>query len=132
MTRNDDEQNPPQDIGWSPPPPEECEEYNYDSAVGDPGDLLHFRQCWDMSGRMADFAIIQMSRLDGRLKRVAEADIRHGELHVHILNQQGKRIGRESIQPVVTQQDVEKAYDVAFDRFVEKWEEYKRRWRSGR
>jgi hypothetical protein len=132
MTGNDDEETAPQEVGWTPPPADECEEYNYDTPVGDPGDVLHFRHSWDMGSRLVDFAIIQMSRVGGRLVRVAEADIRHGELHVHVLNQHGERIARESIQPVVTQQDVDKAYDVAFDRFVEKWEEYKRRWRSGR
>lgn len=72
-----------------------------------------------------------MARLDGREVLAAEADIRHGDLHVHILNQRGERIARESIQPVVTQQDVEKAYDAALDVFSEKWEDYKRRWRNG-
>src|ERR1700733_8840016 len=131
MTRNDDDSNPPEDTGWTPPPADECEEYVYNTPVGDLGDLLRFRQRLDASGRMADFAIIQMSPLHGRLKRVAEADIRHGELHVHVLNQREERIGHESIQPVVTQQDLEKAYDACLDRFVEKWEEYKRRWRNG-
>ncbi len=70
--------NPPEDTGWTPPPADECEEYEYNSPVGDLGDLLRFRQCWDASGRMADFAIIQMTRLDGRLKRVAEACGRSG------------------------------------------------------
>jgi hypothetical protein len=124
--------NVPNDVGWTSPPADQCEEYVYDTAVGDLGDLLRFRQRLDASGRMVDFAVIQMSRLGGRLVRVVEADIRHGELHVHVLNKQGQKIAHESIQPVLTQQDVEKAYDIAFDRFVEKWEEYKRRWRSGR
>jgi hypothetical protein len=131
MTRNDDGGIRESAAEWIPPPPDEREEHEYDSAVGDPGDILHFRQCWDPGGRMADFAIIQMSPLGGRQQRVAYADIRHGELHVHILNQQGAEIGHESLRLVVTQKDVEEAYDMALDRFVEKWEEYKRRWRRG-
>lgn len=131
MTRNDSSETLQPAAEWIPPPPDEREEYEYDSPVGDPGDVLHFRQCWDLAGRMADFAVIQMSPLGGRLRRVAYADIRHGELHVHILNQQGGEIGHEGLRPVVTQKDVEEAYDLAIDRFVEKWEEYKRRWRRG-
>jgi hypothetical protein len=117
--------------GWIPPPPDEREEYEYDTPVGDPGDVLHFRQCWDLGGMMVDFAVIQMSPLGGRLRQVAYADIRYGELHVHILNQQGTEIGGEHLRPVVTQKDVDEAYGAAIDRFVEKWEEYKRRWRHG-
>lgn len=120
-----------QRIEWIPPPADQCEEFSYDSPVGDLGDILRFRQCWDLNGRMVDFAIIQMTRLDGYLVRVAAADIRHGELHVHVMNKAGKRIARESIQPVISHQDAEKAYDAALDLFTEKWEEYKRRWRHG-
>lgn len=61
---------------WIPPPPDEREEYEYDTPVGDPGDVLHFRHCWDLAGMMVDFAVIQMSPLGGRLRRVAYADIR--------------------------------------------------------
>lgn len=67
---------------------------------------------------MVDFAVIQMSPLGGRLRQVAYADIRHGELHVHILNQQGTEIGGEHLRPVVTQKDVDEAYGAAIDRFV--------------
>ena len=103
MTRSSDGGASDPVAGWIPPPPDEREEYEYDTPVGDPGDVLHFRQCWDLGGMMVDFAVIQMSPLGGRLRQVAYADIRHGELHVHILNQQGTEIGGEHLRPVVTQ-----------------------------
>jgi hypothetical protein len=131
MTRSSDGGASDPVAEWIPPPPDEREEYEYDTPVGDPGDVLHFRQCWDLGGMMVDFAVIQMSPLGGRLRQVAYADIRHGELHVHILNQQETEIGGEHLRPVVTQKDVDEAYGAAIDRFVEKWEGYKRRWRHG-
>jgi hypothetical protein len=131
MTRERDQR--PQPVGdWTPPPLDECQEYPpYDSPVGDPGDILRIRQCWDLRDRLVDFAIIQMSPLRGRLRRVAVADICHGELHIHVLDQQEIRIRRESIWPVNTQLDVEKSYDAGLDRITEKWQDYKRRWRDG-
>lgn len=130
MTQSDDE-CPDRAAEWRPPPADECEQYSYAAPVGDQGDQLQFRQRWDVNGRLADFAIVLMSPLEGELRCVAECDIRHGDLHVHLLNQRGIRTVRESIQSVVTQQDVEKAYDAALDVFTEKWEDYKRRWRNG-
>jgi hypothetical protein len=132
MTQDEGDETSQPEVGYTPPPADECEEHGYYTPLGDEGDILHFRHCWDLAGRMADFAVIQMSTLGGHLRRVAEADIRHGNLHVHVLNQQEERIGRpESLRPVITQQDVEDAYDVAVDLFMAKWEEYKRRWRNG-
>jgi hypothetical protein len=122
---------PQQAGGWTPPPLDECQEYTYDSSVGDPGDILRIRQCSDLRDRLVDFAIIQMSPLHGRLRRVAVADICHGELHVHVHDEQEQKIYRESIRPVDTQLDVEESYDAGLDRIVGKWEDYKRRWRNG-
>lgn len=118
---------------WELPPPEECEETEYDTPAGEDGDILHFRQYWHLFGgtNLASFAIIAMSPLGGRLRRVAAADICHGELHVHIYDTQGRRIGRECMRPVSKQEDVDDGYGEAIDRIVEKWEHYKRRWRDG-
>ena len=95
-----------QQVGdWTPPPPDKCYEYlPYDTPVGDGGDILRIRHCWDHQDRLVDFAVIMMSRHRGRLIRVAEADICHGELHVHVLNQREERIRREAIWPVNTQE----------------------------
>lgn len=117
---------------WEPPPPDECEETSYSTLVGTAGDTLHFRQCWHLlGGTLANFAIIAMTPLGGTLRRVATADICHGELHIHIYNQQEQRIRRECIGPVSTQRDVDDSYGQALDRMTQNWEHYKRRWRDG-
>lgn len=94
---------------------------------------MHVRQYYHLFGgtSLANFAIIEMSMFRGRLLRVAAADICHGELHVHVYNQQEVRIHRECMRPVSTQRDVDDSYGEALDRIIEKWEHYKRRWRDG-
>jgi hypothetical protein len=116
---------------WRPPPADERAESTYRAAVGDMGDVEVFRQSYDIRDRLVDFAVIQKSWHNGHLVTVAEADIRHGELHVHIYDQKGERIAREVIRPVSSQKDVEDCYDAALAWFDEKWEHCKWRWRRG-
>lgn len=130
MTTDPDDR--PGQVGdWTPPPLDEWYEHQYDTPVGDPGDILRFRHCWDWQDCLVDFAVILMSNCGGTQLRVAVADICHGELHVHVYNQQGEKIHRESIWPVDTQVDVQRSYDAALDRMMENWGLYKRRWRYG-
>jgi len=57
-----------------------------------------------------------MAPLGGHLRRVAVADICHSELHIHVFNQQGVKVARESLQPIDTYEDVDEGYDAGFDR----------------
>lgn len=45
------------------------------------GDTEVFRQSYGIRNRLVDFAVIQKTRHNGQLVTVAEADVRHGELH---------------------------------------------------
>jgi hypothetical protein len=79
MTRERDDPGPQRAGDWTPPPLDECQEHPlYDSPNGDPGDIQRIRLCFDLRDRLVDFAIIQMSPLHGRPRRVAMADICHG------------------------------------------------------
>jgi hypothetical protein len=119
---------------WEGPPAQECEEHNYRTAVGNDGDIIHFRQRWHLlTGYLADFAIILMSPVDGLLCHVAELDICHAELHIHPCDRTGERLpdARKSIRPIDTQEDVNASYDQALELMMAEWEHYKQRWRDG-
>ena len=117
---------------WTPPA--ESDENVYDTAVGDMGDILRFRHNRDIQDLLVDFAIIQMTRHDGELACVAEIDIRHGYLHVHYYNQQGRRVGQPrdiGERPVTSQKDVDDSYASALAWIEENWEDCKWRWGRG-
>jgi hypothetical protein len=124
----------PADSGQNPwlPPPDECEEQNFYAAVGELGDVEHFRMVRDLRDNLVDFAIIETTRYQGRSVQVAVADICHGQLHVHIYGKRaGGRVGREDIMACASQKDVDDCYITALDQIEEKWEDYKGRWNRG-
>jgi hypothetical protein len=115
---------------WTPPPADEQVEETYTTVID--GLIYKFRRNSDIADRLVDFAVVLLVRHNEREVMVAEADIRHGMLHVHYYDQSGERVGnRKDLRPVSTQEDVEDCYAAALDWFEENWEDCKRRWARG-
>ncbi len=83
-------------------------------------------------GRLVDFAYVQQRLVAGTWLDVATFDLNHDEAHVHWHDGEGKRSGRTSIMPIMTQEDVDAAYDKAADMLLDQWEENLRRCTDGR
>jgi len=82
----------------------------------------------DACGRIAEWAVVQLRRVEGRWRRVAVYDICHGKgVHVHLYDREGIQFTETPLRPVVSYQDVEDGLDYAVDRVVEHWEENERR-----
>lgn len=82
----------------------------------------------DAYGRLADWAVVQMRRVEGRWLRVAVYDICHGKgVHVHLYNREGEQFTETPLRPVASYQDVEEGLDYALERVVEHWQENERR-----
>jgi hypothetical protein len=82
----------------------------------------------DTYGRLAEWAVVQLRRVEGRWHRVAVYDICHGKgVHVHLYDREGIQFTETPLRPVASYQDVEDGLDYAVDRVVEHWEENERR-----
>lgn len=116
---------------WVPPPEEERQDDQiYDSPVGDADDILRTRLTFDLRDNLVDFAVMLMTGPPGA-ERDVRADIRHTGLHVHWNSQDGRELRRQEIRPITKQDEIQGAYNDALDLIIEKWAEYKRRWRRG-
>lgn len=115
---------------WAPPPEEECEEYIYDFAVGDQGEICRVRIMCDSRDRIVEFALMQMTRIGGKSEQVARVDTAHGKVHIHQLVRNGTERIRD-LHDIKTQEDVERGYNEGIDFITAHWEENRRRWNHG-
>jgi hypothetical protein len=116
---------------WVRPSLEGCDENKYATAVGEEGDVIHFRHRTDpASDVIVDFAVILEAQIGTYRQNIAEIDICHGSLHIHFYDSQGQKLpAHESFRPVNTQDDVQASYDQAVDLITDNWGHYKEGWR---
>ena len=82
----------------------------------------------DETGRLVEWAVIQMRRQAGKWRKVAVYDISHGKgVHVHLFNRQEVKFTEMSLRPVSSYEDVEAGLDYALKRVTEYWLENERR-----
>lgn len=126
---------PAEDVGYVPPPPDECEEWTF-SFDPSGGDMTRERVKVRMvehvpRSDLAEFAVIQETRHRGQWRPVAVADSSHDdEVHVHRYGRRaGERLGEpEPLMPIAHMADISGGYDLAYGVIVEEWETNKRRW----
>ncbi len=77
---------------------------------------------YDERGRLAEWAVVQSRRRNGRWQRVAVYDICHGKgVHVHLFNQQEIEFTETLVRQVMSYKDVEDGLDYVLDRLIESW-----------
>lgn len=86
------------------------------------------RLCYDEYQRLAEWAVVQMRRVEGRWQRVAVYDICHGKgVHVHLYDRREVEFTQVFLRPVRSYQDVEDGLDYALQRVTECWVDNERR-----
>ena len=114
---------------WSPPlPPEEGLPYEEKFPIGEDA---HYIQSigYDERGQVAEWAVIQMRRVEGGWQRVAVYDAHPPEkgLHVHLYGRNDKEFAEEPLRDVNSYNDFVAGLDYALQRVSEAWRENERR-----
>jgi len=112
---------------WAPELPPELPWYEQIFPISE---RVSYRQRLgeDAYGRLAEWAVVQMRRVEDQWQRVAVYDICHGKgVHVHLYDREGREFTETSLRPVTCYQDVEDGLDYALERVTRHWEENERR-----
>jgi hypothetical protein len=116
--------------GWEPELAR-CIEDTWHFDVG-PGSRVTV-STWFDGPRLVQFAIMHLTLSDdGRMVEITRADSRHGEVHVHSFDRHGAQVGRVTLLGISCPEDVDRGYEVAYSRVIDRWEADRRRWASGR
>jgi hypothetical protein len=120
----------PAEAGWEPDLTECIEEtWHFDIGPGSRATV----SVWFDGPRLVRFAIMHLTLTDdGRMVEIARADSRHGEIHVHTFDRHGIQVNRVTLLRVTRPEDVERGYELAYSRVIDRWEADRRRWASGR
>jgi hypothetical protein len=127
---------PPQPPAYELPPPEECEEI--EGSVGlDDEDELRIRFVLWKDRYMVEFAIVQLTRINGHWTQVARIDTCHAHVHRHQLRRDspGDVLGTvyplEAIPAVGGWEVVDRRYEESLTLMHTEWQTYLRRWNGG-
>lgn len=124
---------------WSRPADEECEEEPAYTVYPEGADPALHRVKLRMvihieSQNMVLFAVVQQTYDRGKWRHVVEVDTCH-DVDVH-LHQYGRstdaRVGEpEVLAPIVRANDLDRGYEIAYDRVMLQWADNVERWRRG-
>jgi hypothetical protein len=82
----------------------------------------------DDRDRIVEWAVIQLRRVNGRWRRVAEYDTCHNKgVHVHFLNRDEVRFAETQLRSIDSDDDLVEGLDYALSRVAEAWGENERR-----
>jgi hypothetical protein len=117
------------DQPWAPGLPA-VEEYEQSFPISDSSSYVQ-RLGFDERGRIAEWAVIQMRKVDGKWQRVVGCDCCHGKgLHAHHYNREGVEFAQVAVRSINSYGDFESALDYALDRVTMTWRENERRGRT--
>lgn len=117
---------------WSPPDPDEVEEWPFVVPLHGLGQIVGRQGLDATSSRLVTFAMTAQVVFDARWCDVASIDTCHDEVHLHLMSQKGTRIARRVLLPIRTMQDIDRGWDLGEKILTEQWDEHVRRWRRGR
>jgi hypothetical protein len=116
---------PDEDVVDGPPPAET--EYQQTFPISAEASYV-VRFVMDDHDRIKRWAVVQLRRVGGRWRRVAEYDSCNNKgVHVHFLNRDEVRFAQTHLRPVDSYADLVEGLDYAVDRVVEAWRENERR-----
>jgi hypothetical protein len=114
------------DQPWAPELPA-VDEFEQEFPIGDSASYVQ-RLGLDERDRVAEWAVIQMRKVDSEWRRVVVYDCCHGKgLHVHHYNREGMEFAEVVVRPVNSYSDFESALDYALERVTMSWQENERR-----
>jgi hypothetical protein len=121
--RTDELDEVPERDAWQPPQDVLYQDF---PVIFDDDNRLFVRLATD-GPQLADFCLIQQTRVGGEWKDVVRCDCAHGSVHAHFFRQDGSELRRTGIREIGGFEDVRAGYDAAYRRIVSKWEENLRR-----